>query len=67
MVLGDDVRIGPFSRLSERAAWPPAPWCMAHCDLDGVVTHGPCTIGPFARLRPGSVLDGGAHVGNFVE
>ena len=24
-------------------------------------------IGPFARLRPGSVLADGAHVGNFVE
>ncbi len=26
-----------------------------------------CTIGPFARLRPGSELADGAHVGNFVE
>ncbi|WP_031522283.1 bifunctional UDP-N-acetylglucosamine diphosphorylase/glucosamine-1-phosphate N-acetyltransferase GlmU [Siccibacter colletis] len=26
-----------------------------------------CTIGPFARLRPGAELAEGAHVGNFVE
>ncbi len=26
-----------------------------------------CTIGPFARLRPGSELDEQVHVGNFVE
>lgn len=26
-----------------------------------------CTVGPFARLRPGSKLDDKAHVGNFVE
>ncbi|HEY0211592.1 bifunctional UDP-N-acetylglucosamine diphosphorylase/glucosamine-1-phosphate N-acetyltransferase GlmU [Acerihabitans sp.] len=26
-----------------------------------------CTVGPFARLRPGSELGEGAHVGNFVE
>ncbi|CAI8745160.1 bifunctional UDP-N-acetylglucosamine diphosphorylase/glucosamine-1-phosphate N-acetyltransferase GlmU [Kosakonia quasisacchari] len=26
-----------------------------------------CTIGPFARLRPGAELLVGAHVGNFVE
>jgi len=25
------------------------------------------TIGPFARLRPGSVIGAGAHIGNFVE
>jgi bifunctional UDP-N-acetylglucosamine pyrophosphorylase/glucosamine-1-phosphate N-acetyltransferase len=24
-------------------------------------------IGPFARLRPGSVIGAGAHIGNFVE
>ncbi len=26
-----------------------------------------CLVGPFARLRPGSVLEENAHVGNFVE
>lgn len=26
-----------------------------------------CTVGPFARLRPGSDLADAAHVGNFVE
>src|SRR5207248_7559629 len=26
-----------------------------------------CQIGPFARLRPGTVLDEGVHLGNFVE
>ena len=26
-----------------------------------------CTVGPFARLRPGNQLDEQAHVGNFVE
>lgn len=29
--------------------------------------HADCTVGPFARLRPGSELLDGAHVGNFVE
>jgi len=64
--LGDGVRIGPFSRIrdSQLAAGTEV---RAHCDLDGVVTHGACIIGPFARLRPGTVLAAGAHVGNFVE
>jgi bifunctional UDP-N-acetylglucosamine pyrophosphorylase/glucosamine-1-phosphate N-acetyltransferase len=25
------------------------------------------TVGPFARLRPGTVIGSGAHIGNFVE
>jgi bifunctional UDP-N-acetylglucosamine pyrophosphorylase / glucosamine-1-phosphate N-acetyltransferase len=64
--LGDGVHIGPFCRIRDsRLAIGTA--VRAHCDLDGVVTHGPCVIGPFARLRPGTELAHGAHVGNFVE
>jgi len=64
--LGNGVRVGPFCRIrdSQLAAGSEV---RAHCDLEGVVTHGPCTIGPFARLRPGTELAAGAHVGNFVE
>ncbi|KGI76735.1 bifunctional UDP-N-acetylglucosamine diphosphorylase/glucosamine-1-phosphate N-acetyltransferase GlmU [Oleiagrimonas soli] len=64
--LGDGVRIGPFCRLRdvELAAGTEV---RAHCDLEGAVTEGACTIGPFARLRPGARLAEGAHVGNFVE
>ena len=25
------------------------------------------TIGPYARIRPGSIIEDGAHIGNFVE
>ena len=66
VVLGDDVRIGPFTRLKD-VQLASGTVVHAHCDIDGVVTHGPCSIGPFARLRPGTELDGGVHVGNFVE
>ena len=66
VTLGDDVRIGAFTRLRD-VQLAAGTVVQAHCDLDGVVTHGACTIGPFARLRPGSELDAGAHVGNFVE
>ena len=66
VVLGDGVRIGPFCRLRdvELAAGSEV---RAHCDMEGVVSTGPCRIGPFARLRPGSVLGEAAVVGNFVE
>jgi bifunctional UDP-N-acetylglucosamine pyrophosphorylase/glucosamine-1-phosphate N-acetyltransferase len=32
-----------------------------------VVVEGTAQIGPFARLRPGTVLADGVHIGNFVE
>jgi bifunctional UDP-N-acetylglucosamine pyrophosphorylase/glucosamine-1-phosphate N-acetyltransferase len=66
VALGDDVRIGAFTRL-RNVRLAAGTVVQSHCDLDGVVTHGPCTIGPFARLRPGTELDAGVHVGNFVE
>jgi bifunctional UDP-N-acetylglucosamine pyrophosphorylase/glucosamine-1-phosphate N-acetyltransferase len=64
--LGDDVRIGPFCRVRD-AQLAAGTIVRSHCDIDGIVTHGACVIGPFARLRPGAELAGGAHVGNFVE
>ncbi len=66
VTLGDGVRIGPFCRL-RNVCLAAGTEVLAHCDLDGVTTHGACRIGPFARMRPGSELDAGAHVGNFVE
>jgi bifunctional UDP-N-acetylglucosamine pyrophosphorylase/glucosamine-1-phosphate N-acetyltransferase len=66
VTLGDDVRIGPFSRLKD-VKLAAGTVVLAHCDLEGVVTHGPCIIGPFARLRPGTELASGVHIGNFVE
>jgi bifunctional UDP-N-acetylglucosamine pyrophosphorylase / glucosamine-1-phosphate N-acetyltransferase len=64
--LGDGVRIGPFCRLKdvELAAGTEV---RAHCDLEGATTEGAVQIGPFARLRPGTVLADGVHIGNFVE
>ena len=66
VALGDEVRIGPFVRL-RNCRLAAGTVVQAHCDLDGVVTHGPCSIGPFARLRPGTELAEGVHIGNFVE
>lgn len=35
--------------------------------LEDAVVGDACHVGPFARLRPGTRLDAGVHVGNFVE
>ncbi|MFY8134397.1 MAG: bifunctional UDP-N-acetylglucosamine diphosphorylase/glucosamine-1-phosphate N-acetyltransferase GlmU [Aquimonas sp.] len=66
ITLGDEVQIGPFCRI-RNAKLAAGTVILGHCELDGVVTDGPCTIGPFARLRPGTRLAAGVHIGNFVE
>ena len=66
VMLGDNVRIGPFTRLRD-VSLAAGTIVRAHCDLEGARTEGAATIGPFARLRPGTVLADGVHVGNFVE
>jgi len=66
IVLGDNVRIGPFCRLKD-VSLAAGTQVRAHCDLDGASSEGAVLIGPFARLRPGTVLADGVHIGNFVE
>ncbi|CAD1795899.1 bifunctional UDP-N-acetylglucosamine diphosphorylase/glucosamine-1-phosphate N-acetyltransferase GlmU [Xanthomonas euroxanthea] len=66
VTLGDGVVIGPFVRLRD-VTLGAGTQVRAHCDLQGVVTEGAVQIGPFARLRPGTVLADGVHIGNFVE
>ena len=64
--LGDGVRIGPFCRL-RNVRIGAGTVVQAHCDIEGAQVAADCTIGPFARLRPGTELAEGVHVGNFVE
>lgn len=39
----------------------------AFCHIDGAVIGTQNRIGPYARLRPGTLLSADVHVGNFVE
>jgi len=64
--LGDNVNIGPFVRLKD-VTLAAGTQVLAHCDLEGVISIGAAHIGPFARLRPGTVLAQGVYIGNFVE
>lgn len=66
VVLGDGVSIGAGCVLRNvrlAAGTRVEPYCV----LDGATTIGACVIGPFARLRPGTVLAEGVRIGNFVE
>ncbi len=63
---GDGVSIGPGCVLAD-CDLAAGTTIHAHSVLEGVTTTGACDIGPFARLRPGTVLSAGCRVGNFVE
>lgn len=39
----------------------------ANSVIEDAVIGADCSIGPFARIRPGTVLDAEAKIGNFVE
>ena len=64
--LGDGVLIGPGA-VVKNCDLAAGTRVHAHSVLEGVTTTGPCDIGPFARLRPGTVLAAGCRIGNFVE
>jgi bifunctional UDP-N-acetylglucosamine pyrophosphorylase / glucosamine-1-phosphate N-acetyltransferase len=40
---------------------------FANSMLDNAIVAQQCRIGPFARLRPGTVMHRDVHIGNFVE
>ncbi len=64
--LGDGVRIGP-NCLIRNAQIEARTQIFANCVIDRAQIGPDCQIGPFARLRPESVLAAQVHVGNFVE
>jgi bifunctional UDP-N-acetylglucosamine pyrophosphorylase / glucosamine-1-phosphate N-acetyltransferase len=40
---------------------------FANSMLDNAIVAQHCRVGPFARLRPGTVIHAEVHIGNFVE
>ncbi|MGH8242371.1 MAG: bifunctional UDP-N-acetylglucosamine diphosphorylase/glucosamine-1-phosphate N-acetyltransferase GlmU [Steroidobacteraceae bacterium] len=64
--LGDRVKVGPGCVIANCEIGDDSE-VRAHSLLDGSVAGARCIIGPFARLRPGTRLADGVHVGNFVE
>ncbi len=64
--LGDDVSIGANciiinSQIGQGATIKP------NSIIENAIIGEQCSAGPFARIRPGSVMHTNSHVGNFVE
>mgnify|MGYP000040916869 CR=1 FL=1 len=66
VVIEDDVSIGPNCVIKDSTLRKGAV-IKANSHLEGAIVGEAADAGPFARLRPGSVLGPRAHVGNFVE
>lgn len=64
--IADDVTIGAYS-IIKNCKLGKGTRIAPHSMLEDVITAGDCDIGPFARLRPGTVIGEKARVGNFVE
>ena len=64
--IADNVSIGPNCVIKDSILRAGAV-IKANSHLDGADIGEGADCGPFARLRPGTVLAARAHVGNFVE
>jgi bifunctional UDP-N-acetylglucosamine pyrophosphorylase/glucosamine-1-phosphate N-acetyltransferase len=66
VTLADGVTVGPNCVLRDVAVGEgTAIAAFSHLEQSSIGGH--CSIGPFARLRPGNTLHDEVHIGNFVE
>jgi bifunctional UDP-N-acetylglucosamine pyrophosphorylase / glucosamine-1-phosphate N-acetyltransferase len=64
---GKDVVIEPYVVFGENVKVEDGAVIHAFSHLAGAHVGRKCSVGPFARLRPGTRLGEGARIGNFVE
>jgi bifunctional UDP-N-acetylglucosamine pyrophosphorylase / glucosamine-1-phosphate N-acetyltransferase len=65
--LGRDVTIEPNVFFGPGVSVADGVTIRANCHIEGASIASGVEVGPFARLRPGTVLEEKAKVGNFVE
>jgi bifunctional UDP-N-acetylglucosamine pyrophosphorylase / glucosamine-1-phosphate N-acetyltransferase len=66
VTIGNDCRIGANTIL-RNVSLGDGTEIKSHSVIDGAEIAEQCVIGPFARLRPGTILATKSHIGNFVE
>ena len=65
--IGKNVTIDPYVVISEKVTIGNNVRILSFSHLEGVKIENNVHIGPYARLRPGTILKSGSKVGNFVE
>lgn len=66
VIIGNNCSIGPNTILRNTIIGDNVE-IKANSVIDGAEIAAHCVIGPFARIRPGTILESEAHIGNFVE
>ena len=66
VLLGDGVMIGPGSDLRD-VQLGDGVVVEPNTIIDGAIVGARCQLGPFARIRPGTLIGANARIGNFVE
>lgn len=64
--VADGVTLGAYSVVTD-SVLEEGVNVKPHSVLEGAQVGAGSDVGPFARLRPGTVLGAGVHIGNFVE
>ncbi|MDA9723358.1 UDP-N-acetylglucosamine pyrophosphorylase [Candidatus Pelagibacter sp.] len=65
--VGKNVTIDPYVVISENVNIGDNVRILSFSHLEGVKIEKNVNVGPYARLRPGTILKAGSKVGNFVE
>ena len=66
-VIGADTLVEPHVVFGPGVTVAGGATIRAFSHLEGAAIAAGCEVGPYARLRPGTVLGEGAKIGNFVE
>ena len=66
-VLEADCSIGPYVVFGSNAVIHSGARILAFCHIEGADVAMGAIVGPYARLRPGAVIEEDVHIGNFVE
>ncbi len=65
--LAADVTIDPNVVFGPGVTVGSGAHIKSFCHLEGATVGKDCSVGPYARLRPGAVMEQDSFVGNFVE
>jgi len=65
--IGKNVTIEPYVVIADNVSVGDNVKILSFSHLEGVKIENNVNVGPYARLRPGTILKSGSKVGNFVE